>query len=147
MTETFSQQFCTLAPCGAGGRILTGARMPNCLVEVADSELTLIQAPATLVAKTPVAAVRIVTPPALRKVGTGVILNLDGKLLAVEFDRVYRRQLGYGKPRKSTAVKIARNFFSLNDITTLPKSMRLARALTRDFTAALVAAGAVAEGQ
>lgn len=146
MTKAFSQQFCTLAPCGAGGRILAGARMPDCLVEVTDGELTLIQAPATLVARTPAAAVRIVTPSAVRKIGTAVILKLNAKLLAVEFDMVYRRQQEHGKPGTSTAAKVARNLLSLSDITSAPKAMRLARELARDFTAALVTAGAVAEG-
>lgn len=145
MTAAFSQQFCTVAPCGAGGRIVTGARVPNCLVEVTGTELNLTQAPATLIASKPAAEVRIVTPPALRKIGTAVILELDAKLLAVEFDMVYRRQREYGKGGVSTAVTIARNFFSLSDITSAPRAMRLARELARDFTAALVTAGAAEE--
>jgi hypothetical protein len=145
MTETFSQMFCSLAPCGAGGRVVTGQRMPNCLVQVADGELTLIQAPSTLVAKTPAAAVEIVTPRTQRKVGAGVILLLEGKLLAVEFDMVYRRQQDYAKePRSGAAALIGtlRQFFSVSDITSLPKSMRLGRQLTSEFSTALVAAGA-----
>lgn len=145
MTETFSQMFCSLAPCGAGGRVITGQRMRNCLVQVADGELTLIQAPSTLVAKTPAAAVEIVTPRTLRKVGTAVILLLDGKLLAVEFDMVYRRQQDYAKkPRSGAAALVGalRQFFSVSYITSLPKSMRLGRQLTSEFSTALVAAGA-----
>jgi len=145
MAETFSQMFCSLAPCGAGGRIITGQRMRNCLVQVADGELTLIQAPSTLVAKTPAAAVEIVTPRTLRKVGTAVILLLDGRLLAVEFDMVYRRQLEYArKPRSGAAALLGalRQAFSIRDITSLPNSMRLGRQLTSEFSTALVAAGA-----
>jgi hypothetical protein len=146
MTAAFSQMFCSLAPCGVGGRVVTGQRMRNCLVQVADGELTLIQAPSTLVAKTPAAAVEIVTPRTLRKVGTGVILLLDGKLLAVEFDIVYRLQQEYArKPRSGAAALIGalRQVFSVSDITSLPKSMRLGRQLTSEFIAALLAAGAV----
>jgi hypothetical protein len=146
MTETFSQMFCSLAPCGAGGRVITGQRMRDCLVQVADGELTLIQAPSTLVAKTPAAAVEIVTPRTLRKIGTGVILLLEGKLLAVEFDMVYRRQQDYAKkPRAGAAALIGalRRVFSVSDITRLPKSMRLGRQLTSEFSIALAAAGAI----
>lgn len=142
MTETFSQQFCSLAPCGAGGRVTTGARMHNCLVQVQDGELTLIQAPATLVAKVPVASVEIVTPPTLRRIGTAVVLRLDGRLLAVEFDGVYRRQRARANGRKPTLGALVARAFSLGDVTSLRKSMRLGRELSSDFTTALVAAGA-----
>ncbi len=145
MTVAFSQMFCSLAPCGAGGRIVTGQRMPNCLVQIANDELTLLQAPSALVAKTSVAAVEIVTPRALRKVGTTVILQLDGRLLAVEFDMVYRRQQEYArKPRSGTAARLGtfKRAFSFSDITSLPKAMRLGRQLASEFSTALVAAGA-----
>jgi len=146
MARTFSQMFCSLAPCGAGGRIVTGQRMQNCLVQVADGELTLIQAPSTLVARMPAAAVEIVTPRTLRKVGTGVILLLDGRLLAVEFDMVYRRQQEYAsKPTSGVAAFIGalKRAFGVRDITSFPKAMRLGRQLTSDFTAALLASGAI----
>ena len=143
MTETFSQQYCTVAPCGAGGRIVTGAKMFNCLAQIEDGELTLIQAPATLIAKAPVSAIQIVTPAALRKIGTGVILKLDDKLISVAFDLVYRRQQEAGQPQASTGARIAKSFFSFGDITSAPKAIRLAKELTRDFTTALTAAGAV----
>jgi hypothetical protein len=142
VAETFSQQFCSLAPCGAGGRITTGARMHNCLVQVGDGELTLIQAPATLVAKVPAAAVEIVTPAALRKIGTAVIVKLDDRLLAVEFDGVYRRQRANANDRKPTLGTYLARAFSLSDITSLRKSLRLGRELSGEFTTALVAAGA-----
>jgi hypothetical protein len=146
MTAAFSQMFCSLAPCGAGGRIVIGQRMENCLVQVAEGELTLIRAPSTLVAKAPAAAVEIVTPGVLRKVGTVVILLLDGKLLAVQFGLVYRRQEEYArKPRSGAAALLGalRQTFSVSDITDLPKAVRLGRQLTNEFSTALVAAGAV----
>jgi hypothetical protein len=142
MAETFSQQFCSLAPCGAGGRITTGARMRNCLVQVSDAELTLVQAPATLVAKVPAASVEIVTPATLRKIGTAVVLKLDGRLLAVEFDGVYRGQRAAVNGLKPTLGTVIARAFSLSDITSLGKSFRLGRELSSEFTTALVAAGA-----
>jgi hypothetical protein len=146
MARTFSQMFCSLAPCGAGGRILTGQRMRNCLVQVADGELTLIQAPSTVVVKMPAAAAEIVTPPMLRKIGTGVILLLDGRLLAVEFDVVYRSQQAYArKPKSGVAAftDVLRRFFSVSDITNVPSAMRLGRQLTSEFSTALLEAGAI----
>jgi hypothetical protein len=116
--------------------------MYNCLVQVRDGELTLIQAPETLVAKVPAAAVEIVTPPTLRKVGTAVILNLDGRLLAVEFDGVYRREQAHASDRKPSLGTVVARVFSLSDITSLRKSLRLGRELSSEFTTALVAAGA-----
>ena len=146
VARTFSQMFCSLAPCGAGGRIVAGQRMRNCLVQVADGELTLIQAPSTLVARTPASSVEIVTPRTLRKVGAAVIILLDGRLLAVEFDMVYRRQQEYaGKPASGVAALIGalRRAFGVREIASLPKAMRLGRQLTSDFSTALLAAGAI----
>jgi hypothetical protein len=146
MAGAFSQMFCSLAPCGVGGRIVTGQRMRNCLVQVADGELTLLQAPSTLVARAPATLVEIVTPRTLRKVGSAVVLLLDGRLLAVEFDGVYRRQREYARKRASgmtAVIRTLRRTFSVGDITDLPKSMRLARQLTSEFTTALLAAGAI----
>jgi hypothetical protein len=157
MAEIFSQQFCTLAPSGAGGRLIAGDRMPNCLVQVADGELTFTQAPEALVAKVPAASVEIVTPSTLRKLGTAVIVKFDGRLLAVEFDMVYRRQRQQAKEQQATQEQQAKagkrtlstavaSVFTLSDVASLPKSMRLARELSREFTTALVAAGAADRG-
>jgi hypothetical protein len=146
MAEAFSQQFCSVAPCGVGGRIITGQRLQNCLVRVADGELALIQAPATLIAKGPAANIRIVTPPAIRKIGTAVILQVGGDLLAVEFDGVYRRQQSHEKStakRRSPFTNALRQVFSISDIMSAPKAMRLGRELARECTTALLAAGAV----
>jgi hypothetical protein len=125
-----------------GGPATSGARIHNCLVEVRDGELSLIQAPATLVAKVPAAAVEIVTPATLRRIGTAVVLQLDGRLLAVEFDGVYRRRRAPANGRKPSLGAVVAKAFSLSDITSLRTSMRLGRKLSSDFTAALVVAGA-----
>jgi hypothetical protein len=129
---TFSQQFCSLARCGAGGRVVTSRRARNCLVQVADGKLVIVMAPSVLLASVPAPMVEILTPPALRKIGTSVVLwlgGLDGApLFAVEFDTVYRRM---------------RRLSGVRDITALPQAMRLGRKLAREFTTALLTAGAV----
>jgi hypothetical protein len=138
MSETFRREFCSVVPCTAGGRIITGQRVRNCLVQVKDGEMVLGQVPGVLVAQAPTAQVQIVTPAALRKVGTCVVVRLDDdELLAVEFDGVYRLQRRRGKPRG-----FLREVFSLDPLTTIGKSTRLARQLSRDFAAALITAGA-----
>jgi hypothetical protein len=150
MTGTFAQEFCSVAPCGAGGRIVTGSRLRNCLVQVADGQLTVTQAPAIPVLNIPAAGIRIVTPPTLRKIGTGVIVQTGDQLLAVEFDTVYRRQQDYDRQQAEAAkpaivrwLSAVARVFSLSDITSLRRSIRLARRLTGEFTAALLAYGAV----
>lgn len=145
MRETFSQQYCTLEPCGAGGYVVTGARMHNCLIKVADGELTMIQAPSIRVAKVPVPSVRIVTPKALAKIGTSVVLQLDGKLLNVDFAMVYRRQQARARKRRSPAAEFAGNLFAFRNFTTLANGIPLARELAHEFTAALIVAGATDE--
>lgn len=143
MGETFSQQYCTLEPCGARGYVVTGARMHNCLVKVADGQLTMIQAPSIQVAKVPVPSVRIVTPGALATIGTSVLLQLEGRFLNVDFGHVYGRQQARARKRRSPVVEFARNLFSFRNVTTLANGIPLARALAQEFTAALTAAGAV----
>jgi hypothetical protein len=139
VSEVFRQEFCSVVPCTAGGRIIAGQRVRNCVVQVKDGELVLGQVPGILVAQAPVAQVQIVTPPTLRKIGTAVVVRLDdGELLAVEFDGVYRRQQQRGKPRG-----FLREVFSLDTLTTIGKSTRLGRQLSRAFAAALVMAGAM----
>ena len=98
--------------------------------------------------------VEIVTPPTLRKIGTSVILwlgGLDGApLFAVEFDTVYRRQRACARRAAANGQSgfralggAVRRFLGVSDITTLPQAVRLGRELAREFTAALLAAGAV----
>ncbi len=154
MAETFSQQFCSLARCGAGGRVVTGRRARNCLVQVAGGELIIIMAPSVLLARVPAPMVEIVTPPTLRKIGTSVILwlgGLDGApLFAVEFDTVYRGQRAHARRAAANGQSgfralggAVRRFLGVSDITTLQEAMRRGRELAREFTAALLTAGAV----
>jgi hypothetical protein len=154
VAETFSQQFCSLARCGAGGRIVAGPRARNCLVQVADGKLVIIMAPSVLLARVPAPMVEILTPPALRKIGTSVVLwlgGLDGApLFAVEFDTVYRRQRAWARrvaADQESGLRalggVVRRLSGVSDITALPQAMRLGRELAREFTIALLTAGAV----
>jgi hypothetical protein len=128
--ELFSQQFCTVAPVGAGGRIVTGGKIEPCLVRVADGTLTIIQAPAVPVAEASASTLAIVTPPVIRRIGTAAVIRIDGRLLSVAFDMVHSRQGGGGMFSAVTGVR---------------KGMRLGRDLTAAFTSALRAAGAADE--
>ncbi len=150
MAETFSQQFCSMAMCGAGGKIVAGRRFRNCLVQVVDGELVIVIAPSRLAAKMPCPEIKIVTPPTVRKAGTAVVLHMPlSPLFAVEFDGVYRRQQAYAKraDRKSGPRLLASSLWhlvsDLSALTSLPESMRLGRELAREFTAALLADGAI----
>jgi hypothetical protein len=133
---TFSQQFCSLARCGAGGRVVTGRRARNCLVQVADGKLVIVMAPSVLLASVPAPMVEILTPPALRTIGTSVVLwlgGLDGApLVAVEFDTVYRRQRAFDRRAAAdpesgfrTLGGVMRRLSGVSDITALPQAMRL----------------------
>jgi len=55
---------------------------------------------------------------------------------------VYRRQRAHANDRKPTLGTVVARAFSLSDITSLRKSLRLGRELSGEFTTALVAAGA-----
>jgi hypothetical protein len=154
VAETFSQQFCSLARCGAGGRVVAGRRARNCLVQVADGKLVIIMAPSVLLARVPAPMVEILTPPALRKIGTSVVLwlgGLDGApLFAVEFDTVYRRQQAFDRRAAADPESgfralggVMRRLPGVSDITALPQAMRLGRELALKFTTALLTAGAV----
>jgi hypothetical protein len=157
VAETFSRQFCSLVRCGAGGRIVAGPRARNCLVQVADGMLVIIKAPSVLLARVPAPMVEIRTPPAQRKIGTSVVLwlgGLDGApLFAVEFDPVYRRQRAWD--RRAAAPEsgfralggAVRRWPGVSDITALPQGMRLGRELAREFTTALLTAGAVSHAE
>jgi hypothetical protein len=140
VAETFSQMFCSIAPCAVGGRVVAGQRLQNCLVNVTDTKLIIVQAPERLVASMLCTEVKIITPLAVRKIGTAVVLRMPlSPLFAVEFDGVYRRQRMYAEGKTS----LLRQLFSIRDITRLPEAMRLGRQLASDFSAALLAAGAI----
>ena len=138
MTGGFSQGFCSVAPCGAEGRIITGRRLANCQVRIGDDGELVLSHGADVVARAPAAAVQIVTPPWIRRIGTAVILLVDSKVLAVEFDSVYRRQRESARASSRTA-SMLRSVFGLPNVS---RGMRVGRALAKEFAAALTAAGA-----
>jgi hypothetical protein len=47
---------------------------------------------AQVVAQAPVQGLEIVTPPVYRKIGTGVVVRIDGQLYSIEFDTVYQAE-------------------------------------------------------
>jgi hypothetical protein len=158
VAETFSQQFCSLARCGAGGRIVAGRRARNCLVQVDDGQLVIVMAPSVLLARVPAPMVEIRTPPALGKIGTSVVLwlgGLDGApLFAVEFDPVHRRQRAFDRRAAADSESgfralggVLRRLSGVSDITALPQAMRLGRELAGEFTTALLTAGAVSRAK
>jgi hypothetical protein len=63
MSGAFSQPFCSVVSCGAGGRVITGRRLAACLVQVGGGELVLVHGPSAVVARAPAVTVQIVTPP------------------------------------------------------------------------------------
>jgi hypothetical protein len=140
VSETFAQEFCSVAPCRASGWVITGAgRVAPCLVRVADGELTIIHQPGKLVLKLPASELEIVSP-LLRRLAQAVILQANGELLAVEFDFVYQRKKILSS-RRQGMLRAVQAVFLASSITYLP-ARRLGHRLTAEFTAALLAAGA-----
>jgi hypothetical protein len=102
--------------------------------------------------------VEILTPPALRTIGTSVVLwlgGLDGApLFAVEFDTVYRRQRAWARCAAADPESgfralggVMRRLSGVSDITALPQAMRLGRELAGEFTTALLTAGAISHAE
>ena len=119
----FSQGYCSVAPGTVSGHLKKGASYWPCRVEISDAGVTLA---------TQVRNQTIDTAPAgsvslswVRRTGTGTVIMMDGRLWVIDFTRVYQHERDAGS------------------VPALVKSMRYARILTRDFTAALLSAGAV----
>lgn len=74
-----------------------------------------------------------------------MLLQLDGRLLNVDFGMVYRRQQARARKRRSPVAEFARSLLAFRNFTTLPRGITVARELARQFTAALAAAGAVGQ--
>lgn len=104
-------------------------KLAPCLVQVASGTLT-IQAPGQAVAGAPAAGVAIVTPAAVGRIGTVVVIRVDGRRLSVAFDMVYSRRHPGG---------------AFSTFTGAGKGMRLGHELARAFATALRAAGAADE--
>ncbi|HXL96106.1 MAG TPA: hypothetical protein VN969_44920 [Streptosporangiaceae bacterium] len=124
--DDFSQRYCSVAPGAAHGNLKRGPGYWPCLVEVTAGNVVLLMQPGNRAIDTaPTDSVQITSPRWLRRLGTGVILAMNGRLWVIDFTRVYQHERDAGS------------------VPALVKSMRYARILTRDFTAALLSAGAV----
>lgn len=140
MSEAFSQKYAVVAKTTAGGRVISGPKVPGCLVRVDLGVLTVSRG-TQVVAQAPVQGLEIVTPPMYRKIGTGVVVSINSQLLSIEFDTVYQAEkLAAMKPGIGRFLKAG---FGLSNITDAPKGMRLGREITKSFLAALLAGGAV----
>lgn len=139
MGETFAQELCSVAPCRAGGWVISGAgRIAPCTVRVSDGELTIVHPPGKLLLERPASELGITSPVSRRF--AFVILQVDGELLAVEFDFVYRRKKLRGS-RQHGILRTLQAVFLASSLTYIP-AMRLGRRLAAEFAAALLAAGA-----
>jgi hypothetical protein len=140
MSETFAQEFCSVAPCRASGWVITGAgRVAPCLARVADGELTIVHQQGTVVLKLPASELEIISP-VLRRLAQIVILRANGELLAVEFDFVYQRKK-FLSSRQRGILHAVQAVFLASGITYLP-ARRLGHRLATEFTTALIEAGA-----
>jgi len=140
MPETFSQRFCSIAPSAPTGWIYIKKRRENCLVRVADGELTVLQEPeGGPVVRAPIAEVQVVTPPELRGLLI-VFLEYERSWLAVEFSGVYRAQRAAAGQRPTDSGLLRRTFGFAPRVGELSRC--LTRQLSADFTTALLAAGA-----
>lgn len=136
--EAFAEEFCSVAPCRAGGWVITGSRrLAPCLVRVADGELTIDRG--SFVLRAAASDLEIVSP-VLRRLAYVVILRVNGEMFAVEFGDVYlRKKMSSG--RRRGILWVLRGVFFASSIFFIPGA-RLGRRLAAEFTAALLAAGA-----
>jgi hypothetical protein len=135
MEPVFSQQYCTLMPCQAGGIVSAGRRILSCLVEIVNGQLFLIHAPDILVGRSPVPAVEIGDPPPwAAKVGTSAFVYVGGQLWEIDFSRVGRAEL----KRSGPAGRLLASYGGGSI-----KSVKRARELSREFVAALLREGAI----
>ncbi|MBV9448190.1 MAG: hypothetical protein JO345_20085 [Streptosporangiaceae bacterium] len=134
LTTAFSHDYCAVAPGAADGKLKKGAGYWPCRVEVADGHVTLSVETAGVIDAAPVTSVQIVTPKWVRRVGAGTVIKLNGRLWVVDFGRVYQHEHNQtnGPGRLQTVFRPS----------TLAKCIRRARELNRDFTTALLTAGA-----
>jgi hypothetical protein len=141
MSEAFSQELCSMEPFKDSIRwVVSRPRTAPCTVRVADGELTIIQEPGEPVVRVPTAGLEIVTPRRLRKLEAGVVLQIGGKPVAVMFDLVSGRQ-------QLRAAGQAGKGALIGQVTKAAANTRgnlgLARQITAQFTAALLAGGAI----
>lgn len=122
-----------------------GVKIRSCLVEVADGVLTIVAAPDNVLCHWSIAGLEIASPPILAKIGTGVALRFGDQLISVNFDTVVTG-------RKANAARskgmLARVLFFVGyacgaGVAYGIGGIRVGRQLAREFTAALLAEGAI----
>jgi hypothetical protein len=126
----FSQQYCMVNRQFAGGRLQAGPVPPVFLVVVRDSQLAVMQAPATPVMRVPAADTQISTPKLQRRFGTITTLRIAGQLWGFDFSRVYLAEQHAGSLRQAFTLGSPR------------KSFRRGREINDRFVAALLESGA-----
>lgn len=133
MDPLFSQRFCSVVPYQAGGALVAGRKLPSCLVQVTDGELVIIVSN-EVVDRAPVAGVQLDTPALQRKVGGGTFVRMNGNQWAIDFGRCGMAEL-FSSGGAGTKLRMA---FGGGTI----KTIKRARELNREFTAALLREGA-----
>jgi hypothetical protein len=119
----FSQDYCSVTPATASGRLKRGAAYWPCRVEITGECVTLaVQARNRIIEAAPATSVQIASPGRLRRIGTGTILMMNGRPWVIDFTRAGQRErLRDGLPG-------------------LFKAVRRARTLNREFASAIIAA-------
>ena len=141
MSETFAQELCSMEPFKDSLRwLLSRPYTAPSTVRVADGELTIIQHPDELVVRVPTAGLKIVTPRRLRNIDAGVVLQIDGKQVAVMFDLVYARQQFRAASEQGKGALIGQ---VAKPAANARGNLGLARQITAEFRAALLAGGAI----
>jgi hypothetical protein len=134
MEPVFSQQYCTVMPCQAGGFAAAGQRILSCLVEIVNGQLFLVHAPDVLIARAPLSAVEIGEPPPwAAKLGTATFVYIGGQLCEIDFGRVGRAELKRSGPAGRLLAAYGGGSI---------KSIKRARELNREFIATLLREGA-----
>jgi len=115
----FSQGYCSVAPGTASGHLKKGAGYWPCRVEISDTGVTLAtQARNQTIDTAPAGSVSLSW---VRRIGTGTVIMMDGRLWAIDFTRACQHdQTRRGLPG-------------------LFQGVRRARILNRAFTSALQA--------
>ncbi len=126
----FAQQYCMVNRQFAGGRMQAGPVPPVFLVVVRDSQLAVMQSPATPVMRVPAADTQIATPKLQRRFGTITTLRIAGQLWGFDFSRVSLAEQHAGFLRQAFTLGSPR------------KSFRRGREINDRFIAALLQSGA-----
>lgn len=115
-------------------------RTAPCTVRVAGGELTIIQEPGEPAVRVPTAGLKIVTPRRVRKLEAGVVLQIGGRPVAVMFDLVYARQQSRAAGEEGKRAQIGQ---VARPAANVRGNLSLARQITAEFMAALLAGGAI----